>query len=282
MTDKSTCLECGAVQGEHHTDECSIVGVVGVEDSPEDRATMQRDFERSIYEQNPPGDGTEQSSAGESVPITIAGNKTEALDLGQTLRAAGPDAQRDWTEDFPHENGRYQCHCVECGLMFYGHKRRHICKLCANEDAQPTPKTDAQQKAADEAFDVAGLVPASFARELERALAQCRDQLAAANARAANAYQMFMDLGIARQQLEAERAAREAAEHQLKDAIEIRNVVQDARVRENKAAESRLATVEARLRWNYDATMSQMVNPQMTYEHWQELIDDELPAKDKP
>lgn len=38
---------------------------------------------------------------------------------------------RDWTEDFPHENGQYECMCGECGQKFHGHKRRAICRLCA-------------------------------------------------------------------------------------------------------------------------------------------------------
>jgi hypothetical protein len=40
---------------------------------------------------------------------------------------------RDCTEDASHENGRYECGpCVECGHTFVGHKRRVVCKGCAN------------------------------------------------------------------------------------------------------------------------------------------------------
>src|ERR1700759_4156825 len=39
--------------------------------------------------------------------------------------------ERDWTEDFSHENGKYICHCVECKQKFMGHKRRAVCKQCA-------------------------------------------------------------------------------------------------------------------------------------------------------
>ena len=42
----------------------------------------------------------------------------------------GP-SDRDWVEDFTHENGNYMCHCVPCKKFFYGHKRRHCCKLCS-------------------------------------------------------------------------------------------------------------------------------------------------------
>jgi hypothetical protein len=48
--------------------------------------------------------------------------------------AASPVSEerpQDWPEDFPHENGRYMCTCVECGIGFFGHKRRVICKVCA-------------------------------------------------------------------------------------------------------------------------------------------------------
>lgn len=41
-------------------------------------------------------------------------------------------ALRDWKEDFAHENGSYQCSCCICDQEFFGHKRRHVCKLCAS------------------------------------------------------------------------------------------------------------------------------------------------------
>lgn len=42
---------------------------------------------------------------------------------------APPEA--NWTEDFAHENGQYQCLCCKCEKVFMGHKRRTVCKLCA-------------------------------------------------------------------------------------------------------------------------------------------------------
>ena len=39
-------------------------------------------------------------------------------------------SERDWVEDFPHENGNYTNKCVQCGELFSGHKRRTTCKLC--------------------------------------------------------------------------------------------------------------------------------------------------------
>lgn len=41
------------------------------------------------------------------------------------------DKSRNWTEDFGHENGNYECHCVECKQSFVGHKRRVLCKVCS-------------------------------------------------------------------------------------------------------------------------------------------------------
>lgn len=43
------------------------------------------------------------------------------------------DDSRNWTEDYPHENGSYMCRCCECQRVFYGHKRRVVCRDCANK-----------------------------------------------------------------------------------------------------------------------------------------------------
>lgn len=47
------------------------------------------------------------------------------------------ESVRDWTEDFSHENGKYQSVCFKCGLVFQGHKRRVFCKLCDAVMSQP-------------------------------------------------------------------------------------------------------------------------------------------------
>ena len=44
-------------------------------------------------------------------------------------------SERDWPEDFSHENGNYHNQCGNCGLTFYGHKRRVRCKLCMIDKA---------------------------------------------------------------------------------------------------------------------------------------------------
>lgn len=44
------------------------------------------------------------------------------------------DAERDWVEDFPLENGNYLHVCADCNRKFIGHKRRpNICRLCAGK-----------------------------------------------------------------------------------------------------------------------------------------------------
>ncbi len=46
-------------------------------------------------------------------------------------------ASKDWKEDFEHENGMYQNKCTLCDSVFLGHKRRVVCKVCAEEPASP-------------------------------------------------------------------------------------------------------------------------------------------------
>ena len=43
-------------------------------------------------------------------------------------------SDRDWKEDFSHENGNYVNKCIECGNRFMGHKRRVICRSCSEPD----------------------------------------------------------------------------------------------------------------------------------------------------
>lgn len=42
------------------------------------------------------------------------------------------DKDRNWVEDYSHENGNYQNKCCLCDNLFIGHKRRVTCKLCDN------------------------------------------------------------------------------------------------------------------------------------------------------
>ena len=48
--------------------------------------------------------------------------------------------QRDWEADKEHENGNYQCRCIHCSQWFIGHKRRVLCKHCADSNPHDTAK----------------------------------------------------------------------------------------------------------------------------------------------
>ena len=69
--------------------------------------------------------------------------------------------ERDWPEDFAHENGNYIGRCCECGNGFKGHKRRVICKKCYMEGMEKTidqyTKTLQKQKERWEAMKTLGI-----------------------------------------------------------------------------------------------------------------------------
>lgn len=46
-------------------------------------------------------------------------------------------SERDWIEDFNHENGKYLSQCGTCAHHFYGHMSRFLCKLCWNNAQRP-------------------------------------------------------------------------------------------------------------------------------------------------
>lgn len=45
--------------------------------------------------------------------------------------------ERNWSQDFSHENGMYENICLHCTKHFLGHKRRMVCFKCANTPAEP-------------------------------------------------------------------------------------------------------------------------------------------------
>jgi hypothetical protein len=50
-------------------------------------------------------------------------------------------SERDWVEDFSYENGNYENRCCRCMSLFIGHKRRVVCKICADVPQSPlTPE----------------------------------------------------------------------------------------------------------------------------------------------
>lgn len=41
------------------------------------------------------------------------------------------ESDRNWKEDYvDKDNGCYMNKCIECKLVFFGHKRRVVCKSC--------------------------------------------------------------------------------------------------------------------------------------------------------
>lgn len=53
----------------------------------------------------------------------------------------------DWPEDFVHENGTCLGVCAKCNETFTGHKRRVLCKLCAQKPPDYEQWAKAQGKA---------------------------------------------------------------------------------------------------------------------------------------
>ena len=40
------------------------------------------------------------------------------------------DNPHNWTEDFDHENGKYENKCTRCNSLFIGYRGRWVCKVC--------------------------------------------------------------------------------------------------------------------------------------------------------
>lgn len=53
------------------------------------------------------------------------------------MNLSDTNPNKDWQEDWNHENGMYYCRCMVCKEMFIGYKRRVVCKECHS-----LPKTD--------------------------------------------------------------------------------------------------------------------------------------------
>jgi hypothetical protein len=92
-----------------------------------------------------------------------------------------PADAHDWTEDFAHENGRYQNKCANCGTVFIGHKRRVCCKVCALQDKSvataDAPFTQAAKTVLDSgvADKVMGEVRADAQVDLARAALSAKE-----------------------------------------------------------------------------------------------------------
>jgi len=65
--------------------------------------------------------------------------------MEKNCKNAATELERNWPEDYLHENGCYQNKCKICGSFFLGHKRRPVCKVCfnaASADISPDLPTD--------------------------------------------------------------------------------------------------------------------------------------------
>lgn len=58
-------------------------------------------------------------------------DKLDAAIIAGFNRKHPQSKERHWPEDFPHENGMYECICLHCSHHFLGYKRRMCCKVCA-------------------------------------------------------------------------------------------------------------------------------------------------------
>jgi len=79
-------------------------------------------------------------------------------DVSKTVKAfqvRSENPEKDWTEDFSHENGNYTCICHKCKAQFIGHKRRITCRECYREFDTHTPMTD-EVEGAPETINVGG------------------------------------------------------------------------------------------------------------------------------
>ncbi len=120
---------------------------------------------------------------------------------GDKMQPGIPDnSTRDYPEDFSFENGNYRSECCCCKKPFMGHKRRYICKVCANptKPGQPTPQ-ESQETASGAALLELAKTVGSTPEELEnlkQVLADPEHWLSLSEAR-------YADL---RQQLDAARA----------------------------------------------------------------------------
>jgi hypothetical protein len=75
------------------------------------------------------------ASDGRASPLETAG-----VPEGWKLLKDTTHDERSYSEDASHENGSYSNCCVHCLRTFIGHKRRHICKVCAlSSDGRASP-----------------------------------------------------------------------------------------------------------------------------------------------
>ena len=69
----------------------------------------------------------------EAVKTPLGTEITDTRVVNEGLDNTHPDWNDpcNWVEDYPHNNGQYMNRCMTCRRIFYGHKRRVVCKTCA-------------------------------------------------------------------------------------------------------------------------------------------------------
>ena len=92
------------------------------------------DFSRSYYDKNYYDNFTVQMNWRNWQRAWNAALKN--IPEGYKLLKNSTESERSWSEDFSHENGMYFCTCWCCQRKFTGHKRRVICKVCAEQEAK--------------------------------------------------------------------------------------------------------------------------------------------------
>jgi hypothetical protein len=81
--------------------------------------------------------------------VALRRMRAAILDAAPTPTQQVLRGERDWPEDFAHENGNYECICCECGQHFIGHKRRVVCRKCVAEKNAAQASESGQGEADD-------------------------------------------------------------------------------------------------------------------------------------
>lgn len=117
------------------------------------------DQERAAFEAWGRAEGLEDKAIGRGMDYPLGEHLWRAWQAGRAALAAAPQVpavpvgykllkdtthdERRWHEDAKHENGSYFNECVRCLRSFVGHKRRGVCRACAQPEAvpaQPAPQ----------------------------------------------------------------------------------------------------------------------------------------------
>lgn len=137
----------------------------------------------------PIGHAPSEAPALQGVPSPIGSTPTTALVMPSL------ECDRNWPEDFGHENGQYLNGCIYCSLSFVGHKRRRICKTCADKQlaggeagGEPSTDTEILERAAKM---VGGDIEAVLPPEILAASDRCRNWICGGGRKLPQKYGLF-------------------------------------------------------------------------------------------